>query len=162
MASIVNHGLPLWQVLVYHPVVSTFDSSSMQLAGSMAERIAEVTRGDSLRDVAAKVQMHGGSASHTAVQKWLNGGNIDEQNLVALCAAYNVSPAYVRYGVGPRDALNEKQQAAAELVDDDPPEWVQKGFDFMRYSIARSPLDDPEAMAHYMKLLDTLIGAKKE
>lgn len=127
----------------------------------MADRIREITRGDSLRDIAVKVQAHGGSASHTAVGKWLSGGNIDEQNLVALCAAYGASPAYVRYGVGPRDALNEKQQAAAELVDDEPPEWVQAGFDFMRYQIARSPLSDPEAMRRYMKLLDTLSDAKK-
>ena len=87
----------------------------------MAQRIAEITRGDSTRTIAAKVVQHGGNASHTAVSKWLAGGNIDEANLVALAAAYLSSPAYIRYGVREAPQLTERQQAAAELVANDPP-----------------------------------------
>ncbi|HMM73697.1 MAG TPA: hypothetical protein PKC22_16005 [Rhodocyclaceae bacterium] len=135
----------------------------MQETGTMASRIVSIIGKDSLRDVARKVQLHGGSASHMAVQKWTKGGDIEESNLVAFCAAYGTTPAYVRYGIGERAALSERQLAAAELIDNSPPEFVQQGLDFMRYQLVRSPLmGDPERTARYLKLLDTLVGAKKQ
>lgn len=92
------------------------------------------------------------------------GGNIDEANLVALAAAYLSSPAYIRYGVREAPQLTERQQAAAELVANDPPPWVQQGFDFMRYQLERSPLTDngPHGAAAYLRLLAKLVESKKE
>lgn len=137
--------------------------SCMPKTASMAERIAELIGNDSTRDVSRKVQLHGGRASHTAVQKWLNGGEIDESNLEALCHAYGSTPAWVRYGVRENPPLTDAQQAAADLVANHPPEFIQKGFDFMLYQLERSPLTDngPDGAARYFKLLSRLVGHKK-
>lgn len=134
----------------------------MQTRTRMADRIAEITRGESTREIAQKIELHGGRASHTAVHKWLAGGNIDEHNLAALCAAYGSTPAYVRYGVQSEPALTERQRAAAELLANEPPPQVQQGFDFMKYQLERLPFDgNPERAAHYLRLLARLVDRRK-
>ena len=90
----------------------------MQTTSSMAKRIREITDGDSLRAIAARIALHGGSASPQAVQKWLQGGRLTDANIEALARAYRSTPEYIKFGTGPAQVLTERQSAAAELVAD--------------------------------------------
>lgn len=136
-------------------------SFAMQDTRSMAHRICEIVGKDSLRKIADKLALQGVTVSPQAVQKWKLGGNITDENIAALAAAYQSTPEYIKFGLGPIRYLDERQEAAAELVADPViGEMVQEGLDFIRYKIASSPLTskDPKAMAKYFKLLDILAG----
>jgi hypothetical protein len=139
-------------------------SFAMQHTSSMAHRICEIIGRDSVRMVADKLALQGVTVSPQAVQKWKHGGNITDENIAALAAAYHSTPEYIKFGTGPVRQLSERQKAAAELVDDPAiGEMVQEGLDFIRYKIEHSPLTskDPKAMAKYFNMLDILTGRKK-
>lgn len=163
MDASVNSEFPLRQLVVCQLPVYGAHHAGMPKTTTMADRIREAKGADSTRTVAQKVVLHGGEASHSAVQKWLAGGEIEESNLIAFCQAYGVSPAYIRYGVTPAPHLTEPQEAAAKLVGNDPPPWVQMGFDFMRTLSQKSVLEgDPRQTADYLRWLDQIIGGEKK
>lgn len=130
-----------------------------------AQRIRDLIGKDTLKVVTQKLAMHGVSVSEQAVHKWLNGGNISDENVVALASAYRSAPEWIKYATGPKYVLTEGQQAAAELAGaEDIREEVQAGFDFIRYKIEQSPLlaSDPATAAHYLKMIDVLTRAPKK
>lgn len=65
----------------------------------MADRIKALTGKDSSGAVSRKLALRGVTVSPQAVDKWWKGGQISEENLIALCAEYGRTPAWVRYGI---------------------------------------------------------------
>lgn len=133
--------------------------------GDRAQRIVELIGDDTLKVVTQKLALHGVSITEQAVHKWRNGGNIEDENVVALAKAYRSTPEWIKYGTGTKYVLTESQQAAAEIAGDDSiREEVQAGFDFIRYKLEQNALlsKDPEKAAHYFKMIDIIIrGTKK-
>lgn len=141
------------------------DSAVMQQTFSMAERICTLIGGDSLREVSAKLALQGVVVSAQAVQKWKKGGNVSDENIAALAAAYNSTPEYIKFGAGPPRPLSDAQIAAAELVGEiDIEPIVQEAFDFMKYKLETSPLlaKDPAAMARYFRWIETVRAQPKQ
>jgi hypothetical protein len=72
----------------------------------------------------------------------------------------------VRYGIGDKAKINEKQKAAADLVQELPPQFRQMTFDFLEYQLTRA--DPPlakEKFVRYMTLIEKLkndMGKKKQ
>lgn len=158
------------QIGVEQPWVDAAHDAPMQQKhgknlSDRSQRVRELVGKDTLKVITQKLAVQGVSVSEQAVHKWFNGGNISDENVLALASAYRSTPEWIKYGTGPKYVLTEGQQAAAELAGaDDIREEVQAGFDFIRYKIEQSPLlaNDPATAAHYLKMIDAIIrGTKK-
>lgn len=83
-----------------------------------SQRIRDLIGKDTLKTVTQKLALQGVSLTEQAVHKWQNGGNITDENVVALAKAYRSTPEWIKYGTGPKYVLTDKQQAAADIADD--------------------------------------------
>gem|GEM_PF-4885879 len=163
MNTIINCKLASCQPAGYQPAVCLRYKMGME---TIASRIKELISEESAYEVSRKLSKIGVSVSPQAVYKWLDGGEISEDNLQALCRVYSGSPAWVRYGIGDKAKINEKQKAAADLVQELPPQFRQMTFDFLEYQLTRA--DPPlakEKFVRYMTLIEKLkndMGKKKQ
>lgn len=156
MPASINSELICCQPRDDQLLVARLYKGTMQ-ATRMADRIKELA-GTNGAEIARRVTLAGYSVTTQAVHKWLNDGDMSEDALAAFCRAYPAAtPAYIRYGVKTCEPLNEKQAAAAELVQQAPDDIVQLTFDFMEYQIQRAEtMITGEKAAHYLALIDKI------
>jgi hypothetical protein len=125
----------------------------------LSTRLVQVLGSEPLTESARRLADQGCIVSPQAIHKWRQGGTIAEENLQALCLAYNVSPAWLRYGVGPKspaDPEGSPRDAAAELIESLPPDAKQETLDFIEWKIQRSPLVDREQFGRYLRMIDKI------
>ena len=104
---------------------------------TLTERINEIIGKDSGGEVSRKMRPYGVDVTYQAVHKWMNGGNLTEENITALCAAYHVSEAWLRYGEGEKRILTPGQEATIDLFGALPAENVQSALDFIEFQLNR-------------------------
>ena len=118
---------------------------------TLADRLRETFGNDTGGAVARKLALHGASVSYQAVHKWLNGGNVSDENLAAVAAAYGVSLAWLKYGEG------DKRAPIAEVMEALPPESQQQVLDFIEFQLNRPGLPlTPQSVARYLAMIDRI------
>lgn len=103
MGYSVNCELMPRQLMVFGAVADSYSNGLMDQPTTMAERIADAMRPDSLVTAAGKLAAAGCEITHAAIHKWVRGGAITESKLETFCEVYGVNAPWVRYGVGPRN-----------------------------------------------------------
>lgn len=100
--------------------------------------------------------------SPQALNKWTHGGNIDPDNVKAVCEFFGVNEAWLVFGTGPESKLS-----LDEVVNALPDPEAAKTFDFIKYQIERSATEtelfanDPARLTDYLKFIDRLISNRK-
>lgn len=66
---------------------------------TIGDRIKKAKGEDTYAAVAQKLALEGVVITPQGVHKWTKGGEVPEASLVVFCRVYDVSPAYIRYGI---------------------------------------------------------------
>jgi hypothetical protein len=141
----------------YQPGVAIGQHREMQT--DLSTRLESVLGGDVLTEIALRLAAEGCIVSPQAIHKWKKGGPISEENLQALCRAYDIEPAWLRYGVGPRSRTGDVESprdAAAELIESLPADAKQETLDFIEWKVQRSPFVDREQFGRYLRMIDRI------
>lgn len=123
---------------------------------AMASRLAQLLGDETLEATARRLADHGCVVSPQAIHKWRRGGAIGEDNLMCICRAYNVEPAWLRYGVGNRSAPSPVKDAGGELIESLPDKTKQAALDFIEWNIQRDALVDRESFGRYLRMIDKI------
>lgn len=125
----------------------------------LSSRLSLILGDEPLAETARQLAAHGCIVSPQAIHKWRRGGPIGEENLLALCKAYGIEPAWLRYGVGPRRANQVEaspREAVGELLESLPPEARQETLDFIEWKVQRSPFVNREQFGRYLRMIDQI------
>lgn len=124
---------------------------------TLADRIREAMGGDSAYQASARLQLRGVAITPQAIYEWLKGGDVKEATLVAFADEYKVQPAWLRYGVGPRQQESDAERAVVSLFREMPEQTKQLALDFIEYQLHKSTsLLAGEKMASYMTLISKI------
>jgi hypothetical protein len=110
---------------------------------------------DSAYDTKRKLAERGVTVSPQAIYEWLAGGDVKEPNLVAFATLYQVSPAWLRYGVGAERPRSQIAENLADLIDELPDAVRTSAVNFVGYEVgaAAGRLIASEQAGRYMSMV---------
>ena len=125
---------------------------------TIAQRLREAFGDDNAYAVSARLQRRGVAVSAQSIYDWLKGAaEPKEPHLLALAEEYGVTPAWLRYGVGPRDSLSAAAVELGKAVQAMAAEPQQEVLDFVAWKLSKPDVQvAEETRAGYMKFLENV------
>ena len=100
MPASLNYGLRVvnWNLDNKRLMLGSIFRMNTSVETTLADRLRKVFGDDKPPTVARKLDLHGTPISYQAIYKWLKGGDVSDEFIVAVADLYGCDKAWLKYG----------------------------------------------------------------